>query len=668
MVDNGGTAAIGGGSRRRSAAAKVRAPLDRRRTARLSIPLRTETAAEFKERLGSLIASPDTHVYVDTSFLMWATKIGTASRREVLAWLRAELAGRVHVPTWAGHEYLRHHVAGTIVKELKERSKEVSSLAGKTFNYFRPFLDDPAVGFDEASEELRSSTRNAVNMLGRLVAAAAKWERSYPVHASEVIGFINDTALTVGELYGRIAAISSEGSARYEGRIPPGFRDAGKKGEVDPDDADGEHDQAMPGANRFGDLLFWKEVLSDAAERGALAAIVLTNDRKNDWRMGGETSPDLDDAMLADRKSWRPVPRVHPMLALEAQAAGIGEVTLLDSQYLAAFLRDTAADVAAFADVAIVPGPPPPPTESEAREQALARRRADDYATQAIDAAARAHDAVAHGHLFADDPLVKTGTAALGKALMASRRPEGSRIEDLLQRLRADVSGSDDVRHVLSGEALAGLDHCALASLSRALHDRAVDGVPGHDEALADLVALLDELPPRTAGALTLGLLASMFLEADTGTARIPPSSPVAGLLLRRLAREEAAVAVETIRRRLLGNQRMPVVVPDTTTRQLDVRFDIEPHTMEEDELRSLKVEGVELLVAVQSDPALRLRDLIAGETATRSRLLRRAAEIYALPVDRLPSEDGEDRFALTPDIGFRRPSTVFRSKDMENG
>ena len=72
--------------------------------------------------------------------------------------------------------------------------------------------------------------------------------------------------------------------------------------------------------------------------------------------MGGEEQILIDETMLSIKQAWRPVPRIHPMLALEAKLAGVGEVDLIDSQYLAAYLRDVdAARVGAFADVASCP-------------------------------------------------------------------------------------------------------------------------------------------------------------------------------------------------------------------------------------------------------------------------------------------------------------------------
>ena len=46
----------------------------------LTIPNVTEGSADFKGRLTALIREQGTHIYIDASFLMWMTKIG--SRRD----------------------------------------------------------------------------------------------------------------------------------------------------------------------------------------------------------------------------------------------------------------------------------------------------------------------------------------------------------------------------------------------------------------------------------------------------------------------------------------------------------------------------------------------------------------------------------------------------------
>lgn len=342
--------------------------------ARLNIPTEAEGSDDYRDRIGRLLAEVGTHVYIDTSFLMWATKIGPASRGELLDWLRTDVGDRAHVPTWAAHEYLRHHVTGTIVGELEKKTSEISQLAGGTFNYFRPFLDDPALPAADPWDRLRSSTRDAINTLGLLAAASKKWKNAYPAHASQIMDYINERVLPVRDLFSDLPDIAQEGAARYEGRIPPGYQDRNKKGQAD-DDPD---EVSVAGANRYGDLIFWKEAMEHAEDAGANAAIILTNDRKNDWRMGGFNGAEIDQTMLSIKKNWRPVPEIHPMLSLEAKLAGIEEVALIDSQYLPAYLRGVYADhFGAFADFAIVPDPPAEPDEMQQRQAAVARRAAE---------------------------------------------------------------------------------------------------------------------------------------------------------------------------------------------------------------------------------------------------------------------------------------------------
>lgn len=183
--------------------------------ARLSIPTSLENSTDFKARLGRLIGEAHTHIYIDTSFLMWATKIGPASRGELLEWLRSDLSDRAHVPTWSAHEYLRHHVAGTIVEELNAKSAELGSLVGGSFTYFRPFLDDPALSSAGGHERLRASARDAINTFEAVIKSAKNWGRAYLEHANQIIEYINERVLSVGSLYDDVVKIASEGDARY---------------------------------------------------------------------------------------------------------------------------------------------------------------------------------------------------------------------------------------------------------------------------------------------------------------------------------------------------------------------------------------------------------------------------------------------------------------------
>lgn len=632
--------------------------------ARLSIPISLEGSAEFKARLSKLLRETDTHVYIDTSFLMWATKIGPASRKELLDWLRTDLAERAHVPTWSAHEYLRHHVAGTIVEELNSKSAELGSLVGGAFTYFRPFLDDPALSLSGGHERLRASARDAINTFEAVIKSAKSWTKAYPQHANQIIEYINDRVLAVGSLYDDVAKIATEGGARYEGRIPPGFQDRHKKGAS----AEQQIEYSKDGANRYGDLIFWREAIGHARVVDATAIIILTNDLKNDWRMGGETSADIEKGMLELRKSWRPVPRIHPMLALEAKTVGIRDVALLDSQYLAALLRDLYEHrVASFADVAIVPDPPRPMTEGERRAEVKEKRELEDTKRASESAAAALALARDNGYRFPDDPAVEVSLTKFTRALLLSREKPGERIEALLDGIR---SGADDYQRladVLNQEAVAGLDQNHLAQMARTLHDRVLDHTPGYEEALADLGGLLSEIPPSSASALILGLLASMYLESGTGTSRIPPRSPIAGLLFDAPYELHGELPAKVISKRLSSNDRRPLHIPLEAV--VECRFQTDSQCTEGDVLRSLRIVDVEVLQAAQPEPSLLLRNLFGGAHASGAQILQAAADILGLPFGRMDAGgDDESDYGIAEGMGFRDPTSVFRAKERSNG
>lgn len=632
--------------------------------ARLSIPTSPEHSNDFKVRIAKLLGEADTHVYIDTSFLMWATKIGPASRGELLEWLRADLGVRAHVPTWTAHEYLRHHVAGTIVEELNTKSAELATLVGGSFTYFRPFLDDPALPAAESYERLRASARDAINTFDRVIKSAKGWRRAYSEHANQIIEYINERALEVGSLYNDVAKIATEGAARYEGRIPPGFQDRHKKGTS----AEQQSEHSKDGANRYGDLIFWREAIGHARAASAKAVVILTNDLKNDWRMGGESNSNIEKGMLALRKSWRPVPRIHPMLELEAKTFGVAEVALLDSQFLAAFLRDVDEKrVASFADVAIVPDPPSPETENERRAETLGRRQLEDEELASERAAAAEARALEDGFRFADDPAVDSKKLVLTRALLKSRDAPDVRGEALIRKTRAGVEDYARLTDILDGESIAGMDTNHLASIARGLHDRVLDNVPGYEETLADLGGLLPELPLGTASAFTLGLMASMYLETGTGDSRIPPRSPIANLLFSAPYQPYGEFPAQVVAKRLNGNLRRPLHNPLETS--VECHFETDSLATESDVLSSLKIAGVEVLLTAQIEPALVLNNLISAVHGSGVEILRAAAELFELPFERMDAGgDDQTKYLIPEGMGFKDPTKVYRAKEETDG
>jgi hypothetical protein len=336
------------------------------------------------------------------------------------------------------------------------------------------------------------------------------------------------------------------------------------------------------------------------------------------------------------------VPFAHPMLGLEARVtAGVKEVVLLDSPYVGALLRGLSDEqVAAFVDVAIVPDPPRMPNRTERRNEAiegeLKRRERQE-----------AHQAAVAGVRFLDGRKLSRVPSAFARALIASRSAaaHGGLVDALLGELRRAIEAGDSIADLMNDVRLQPLDNSELTMLSRELHDRSLARTPGYDEAVTDLVSILDELPEFTAASLYLGLLASMYLERPDNETRLPPSSPVAELLFARQAAQYAAQPIIALSNRFAKLERWPLYMPNPDRPEIKVRIDIVPDTDGEVILNSVRLAGEEVFTPAQGEPSLQLSAMFGGvRELTGAAIVQRGCELFAVPFDQVARTDDFER------------------------
>ena len=213
-------------------------------------------------------------------------------------------------------------------------------------------------------------------------------------------------------------------------------------------------------------------------------------------------------------------------------------------------------------------------------------------------------------------------------------------------------------------------DHKTLARLARELHDRVLQKTPGYEEAVADLVSILNRLPPNTAAALYLGLLSSMYLDRKSNASRLPPSSPVARLLFERQSADYALNGVHAIAKRLSDNEVAPLYLPNSDVPPVTIALDTEPDTPTTDQLRSFRVGEVELLTAAQGDPSLRLGVLFgSNDPVSGDAIIEKACELFAIPIAQIERKDlfGQS-YMLTKMVGFKRPIDISIPKERSDG
>src|SRR5262249_53832613 len=149
----------------------------------------------------------------------------------------------------------------------------------------------------------------------RAMLRLAEKSDQFAIGVQQVSTYI-DARLLPGPLYEVVADIEADERVRNRGVIPPSFKDAHKRGGKRADGATEE--PPPPGDNSFGDLVFWREVLRNAANVRAAAVVVLTADRKNDWFENHLGDQGLTEAIRKRIPRPRPVPAPHPLLVREA--------------------------------------------------------------------------------------------------------------------------------------------------------------------------------------------------------------------------------------------------------------------------------------------------------------------------------------------------------------
>ncbi len=639
---------------RRLGLAKTPAPL-------LAIPIAEESADDFLGRIADLLSDSNTHVYIDTSMLMWLTKIGDVARNQLFDCLEGECRGRLHVPLWAGHEYLRHHVSKTVVTNLAETSDKLRKVGG-LYSVLHPYLDVP-LG-EGAPNANRVQARRVLEQASGLADLLSAWSAAYPANAAAVIGFINRHSTARTNVFDEIDGIEVIGGARFSGRLPPGFGDRNKKEKPSgravararpelasgdnarvQEDADGEDDDdpKMVGHNKWGDLILWKEVLQHAKLQRARTIMLLTNDRKSDWYLGGGTNAGMDAEMLAAER-LKPIPRPHPLLLAEARSvAGVRNLALLDSPYLGFLLkrmRPAAAD--AFKDVALV--------------QRITLPTGDTTADGlwSPGPAVRAE--------WRDGPKVLYTKARLRDVLTRSRGKVAGEAAALVALAAAALDGGEGLGAMLNEANLKDRDDDALVSFAREVGDRSRVGEAGWTSAAADLCSALLSLPHKTSGNLYAGLLASAYLDRQDNEARLPPSSPALDILWGMEGVGHLKAALAAVRAKVERSVHRPIRLPGARDAVIRAEIEIEMDSEGPEELGQLRIAGQRVLEPTQFRKEWRLRELMGSEErVSGERLVRAACAHLGVPFEQVAQTDDFGRlFGLRHEIGLRDPAHVY--------
>lgn len=204
---------------------------------------------------------------VDTNVLTGLYKYSDETR-DALYQLIESLGHRLWVPYQVMFEYLDNRA-----KVVHDQSRLYGSAIGK-LEEFQAEIEAPTRQPFVSEDIYKEFCYSAEKVLNDLKARRDLHERRITNDdVKERLAKLLDGK--VGPKYSaeEISALAVEGDRRYAQKIPPGFEDRDKhKGSVLVKEIN----------KRYGDLVFWKQIL-DKAKETSLSMILVTGERKEDW-------------------------------------------------------------------------------------------------------------------------------------------------------------------------------------------------------------------------------------------------------------------------------------------------------------------------------------------------------------------------------------------------
>lgn len=223
------------------------------------------------------LSSSNSAIYIDTSVLVWLYRLRGDARGELTSLLGSpEIADRTHIPMWSLHELNKHRGNHSVLLPIISDAKKLTGLIEKIKNEARLFADDAFVAGTQwnSVDEYLTALESAGDLLSSAV-KPLKQASGVETIDMQLAPFLRTHALK--QALPSLANIREEYEARCEARLPPGYKDANKL----PDES---NDQSFAGANRFGDLVFWRTVVEHAASDAKIETVViLSHDSKPDW-------------------------------------------------------------------------------------------------------------------------------------------------------------------------------------------------------------------------------------------------------------------------------------------------------------------------------------------------------------------------------------------------
>lgn len=277
-------------------------------------------------KLKELWGSPETLFVFDTNVFLNLYGYAKQTRDDFFKIIEV-LNERVWIPYHVGLEYQRRRL--DVIKYEKSIFNSIDKNLEKIQNVFKGDFEQLAL--KRRFPILYESTEKLEREIGRCISnykrSVKRWNDNQPCVRS------NDEIRNKLDLYFESKVGTSppnqawldetfkEGRARYDNKIPPGFKDAVKSKQDD----SFFHHNGLQYDKQFGDYIIWKQLIEKSNTENIRAVIFITDDNKDDWWLNIESN---------GKKQIGPLPELQTEIYRESE---------IDSFYMyttAMFLED----------------------------------------------------------------------------------------------------------------------------------------------------------------------------------------------------------------------------------------------------------------------------------------------------------------------------------------
>lgn len=622
----------------------------------MKLPGTPPTLGQYLTDVNALIANPKTHLYIDSSFLVWALKLGQTSIGEFVGFLESAFPDRIHVPLWTAHEFQHHLVKSTATDQAKKAIDDMEGAGRRLYPELAPLLSEASDPPNRDQSQLRLAARDAFIELSSIAKILQAWmKENSEASRSALITFINAHCLKSDLVFDYLQSLDELATNRFDARVPPGFQDRGKK-----EKAKGTESKSVEPSNFAGDLIFWREILAHTRKLNrfrvkAQNILLLTDDGKNDWVVGGGNAARPENANFSDiDTTWDPIPVAHPMLQFEAVAhSRVERVVLINRKLLGALLHErkvAGAYVNAAFNTALPAG-----VQKKRKKQTTAPPRPDGEGGDVVD------KPLAEATPTAALVAVPDAVAVLNELVFS---PDKNWLNVVLEALEIAAfpqleGGGLGFNEIFESILKAKTLHLA-GYLARGLMREAQAGQSSSADEIQNVLASLDEIEPAIAAWFYAGVLVEKYLTTE-GAPHIAPSTVLLDQLVSHEGAKFAGPAIGALRR-VIADGRLPLYVPDPDSKALGIKISGSSSLGGAQKLKSIFVGNIDVHDPATSDEGAALWKLLGFQEpgpdmkALASEIAGAARRYFGLPISRSQLATVDQEFSISAHDGFALP------------